>query len=282
MSLFSSGAFVGTGLGLVVVATASPFISWRMTFGIVGLSGLAIAALTLLLVKEPSRITPQPAGENTLKAIISLVSLPSFRWTAICIGFALTASTSAMSWVAPFLSRSHGMTPARTVSFLAVVWGLGGTCGTVVLGTFTNWTRRFGPGPTAVVIGCIVATFSGFYCMAFWSGSVQAAMVGVFVAVFFLGGVRGPTFALLQDITLNSRHATANALMMSFAQLFGAGVGPLAVGMISDATRPALGAESLRHALFIVVSASGVLGALSMFMAARSVKADMPHLPASA
>ena len=62
----------------------------------------------------------------------------------------------------------------------------------------------------------------------------------------------GPLFATIQTIVPERMRAVSIAIVYLFANLIGMGLGPLAVGGLSDALRPAFGDESLRYALLIL------------------------------
>jgi MFS family permease len=60
--------------------------------------------------------------------------------------------------------------------------------------------------------------------------------------------INGPLFALIQTLVPQRMRATAVALIFLFANLIG-GLGPWAVGALSDALRPLVGEDSLRYSL---------------------------------
>ena len=63
--------------------------------------------------------------------------------------------------------------------------------------------------------------------------------------------------------------------------LIGLGLGPLAVGVLSDLYIPSLGDESLRWAMITVLLVS-IAGVYAYFLASRSLVADLQHLRAAA
>jgi len=68
-----------------------------------------------------------------------------------------------------------------------------------------------------------------------------------------LGGnaIIGPMYALPQTLVPANMRATATALIFLSSNLIGMGLGPLAVGFVSDAFQSIFGRESLRYALLI-------------------------------
>jgi len=64
------------------------------------------------------------------------------------------------------------------------------------------------------------------------------------------------------------------AVVMLFANLIGMGVGPQAVGLLSDALASLAGADSLRYAMMIVASVA-LWSAYHLWRAGRTVAADL-------
>jgi hypothetical protein len=100
-------------------------------------------------------------------------------------------------------------------------------------------------------------------------------MIAALAATSFLVGFHlGPIFAIAQTVARPSMRALASALVLLTATCFGQGIGPLAVGMINDALKGALGAEAVRYSL-LSAAATTMLGALLFVWAARFIRADI-------
>ena len=67
-----------------------------------------------------------------------------------------------------------------------------------------------------------------------------------------IAAVGGPLFAATQTLVPPRMRAMSIAIVLFSSNLIGLGFGPLAVGALSDALRPALGEESLRYALLVI------------------------------
>jgi MFS family permease len=85
---------------------------------------------------------------------------------------------------------------------------------------------------------------------------------------------QGPILAVIQTLVAPRMRATALALVFLFANLIGAGLGPLAAGALSDALRPRLGEESLRYAL-VLLSSGFLWAAWHLWRASRTVVRDL-------
>ena len=69
--------------------------------------------------------------------------------------------------------------------------------------------------------------------------------------------------------------APASAVQLFIANLIGLGLGPLAVGALSDSLAASLGvAEGLRWAL-VIASLGGIVAGILFWMAARTLREDL-------
>jgi hypothetical protein len=89
-----------------------------------------------------------------------------------------------------------------------------------------------------------------------------------------LGFYLGPTFAMVQSLVDPAIRATAAAVLLLVINLVGLGLGPVAVGALSDALVPYFGAGSLRIALLIVPPLC-IWAAYHYHAAARTVGIDL-------
>lgn len=90
--------------------------------------------------------------------------------------------------------------------------------------------------------------------------------------------INGPLFSTIQTLVPDRMRAVAFALVYLFANLIGMGIGPLAVGMLSDAFRPWAGEESLRYA-FLILGPGYFASAWLMWRASRTVARDIEAAP---
>jgi hypothetical protein len=91
-----------------------------------------------------------------------------------------------------------------------------------------------------------------------------AAMSGVLLTAVH----KAPTSAVTLNLTPPRMRARATALTLFLTNLLGGGLGPLVVGSLSDALKPAFGEESLRYAL-VMITFFALAGAFSYFVAGK-------------
>ena len=81
----------------------------------------------------------------------------------------------------------------------------------------------------------------------------------------------GPSIAVAHSLVPAPMRALTSAILFFVLNLVGLGFGPLVVGLISDLLKPALGIESLRWAMSIIILIS-VASAFLFFTAAKKIK----------
>jgi MFS family permease len=92
-----------------------------------------------------------------------------------------------------------------------------------------------------------------FYLGSFHAPHPMLAFAMLFAAFFIAGSILGPVFSTLQDLVAPNARATALAVVAMAGVLVGQGLGPLLVGVISDALRiEGSNAEGLRMAMTLV------------------------------
>jgi len=154
-------------------------------------------------------------------------------------------------WIPTFFIRSHGMEIGELGTWLGFVWGFSALIGTWLGGALTS---RYAAGKEALqmrVMALITVPYVLFFAVVFLSSNKYIALT--FVAA--LGGVnglgQGPIFSAIQGLVNDRMRSAALALIFLFANLIGFGLGPLAVGVLSDLLAPMFGQESLRYALVL-------------------------------
>ena len=84
----------------------------------------------------------------------------------------------------------------------------------------------------------------------------------------------GPTFAMLHTLVKPEMRSLASAILLFINNIFGLGIGPLSVGIMSDALAPAYGTRSLGIALALIVMI-GIWGSIHYLIAGRSIGRDI-------
>jgi len=252
---------------------------WRMTFFLMGIPALVVAALTKLTVTEPRmrlqrevRISRPAVPLN--EVIDAIWRRRSMRNLCAGIVLLLTMALGLGPWYAAFMMRSHHMSASEVGVWLGLIFGLGGVAGTLAGGYVTaRWLARDERAQLrviAITIASMLPCYGLFLLLPAKHAALAALVPLAMVFTFFLG----PTFAILQRLVADEMRATMMAIVMLLGNLVGMGVGPLAVGLLSDRLTPALGEESLRCSM-LLMSLIALWAAWHFWRAGLSVSADL-------
>ena len=287
---FGLGKPVGAAIGLAAGGLLAEIVGWRWTLVIAGAPGLVIGLLVLLTLKDPRRNVGAPprAAQMPLRTVLrDLGRRRAFVFLMLGVALLSFMSYGANAFAASFYLRVHGQDIARIgesfgVGALAVVgvgMGLiGATAG--ALGSFfggylgDRWgardERAYALIPAiGAILGCAayIAMFS--VPSAMWSLALYAAPA-------FLNNLwNGPASLAVQNLAGERARATALALVLFVGSALGMGLGPLTVGLMSDAFAASMGeAEGLRRAI-VLCALVDILAGLCFWMASRWLRDDL-------
>ena len=288
MSVLTTGSYVATLFATAGGAWMAAQHGWRMAFIIAGLPGLAMALLMWMTVREPRRgtwdSTPATAQGPLLETLRRLLSNAAFRNIMIANGCASFWLIGVNTWNISFLIRSHGMALkqagllAGTLLPISMIAGvlLSGWLSTRLIERDARWQLGmplFGSGATMLASLAYFAWPPGTR-MQFMALDIPQGMIFFVLMCFFSSWIFASSVAAISNVIPAQRRALANAVYVVFYTMFGFGLGPVAVGMLSDALMLFAGKDGLRLALTVSTSAMAV----AMLFYARAIK---PYLEAS-
>jgi predicted MFS family arabinose efflux permease len=258
----------GGQISLVVTYFLAGWLSqlygWRMMFILLGLPGIGLAALAWLTLREPRREgsphegmsdteprTPDRSSEPSLKEVcLTLWTNMTFRHLLYSISVFYFFGYGILQWQPAFFVRSFGLSTGEIGTWFALVLGL---CGIVGNQWGGEWATRYAPNNERLqlrVIALANVAFNGLvWALVYFSQNYYVAFALMGLATVGGNTLFGPLFGTIQTLVPPHMRAMSIALILLFANLVGMGLGPLAVGVISDALRPHFGQESLRYAL---------------------------------
>ncbi|MEE4300674.1 MAG: MFS transporter [Pseudomonadales bacterium] len=274
MGIFGTGVSIGVLLGFLVGGWINQLVGWREAFLIVGLPGLIIALLVRFTVAEPHRgaseglvadglASPFP---ETLRFLLADRVLPLVMLGSACCAF---VGYALVLWLPAFFVRTHGLGTGQIGTMFALIAGLFGAMGVYATGRMADALATRGEGWRMRILAL------GLLCAApLLLVTVSAASPWLAFAAFTIPAIAGafqvgPCFALIQTRTPLDKRAVAASVNLFITNIVGLGVGPLYVGLVSDALAPSVGAASLAWGLasLVFVYAFGV--AVFLLAAAR-------------
>ncbi len=254
IGVYQAGAFFGAGLsfllgGLVIQAvTKAPGLSlplvgavrpWQAVFFIVGLPGVLVALL-MLTVREPVRRGVM-AGHGAGIPLAEVLRYAFRRWRVFVlhfVGFALLAvpMTTIVTWAFAYFTRVLLFTPPeaalRLGGILVVLSPLGVYAGGWLADLFHRRGYRDAPLRVALIAAVGLWPLSAVATTTA-NPALALALFGPFIFFASLSMAMAP--AALQVVAPNQMRAQISATWMLVLNLVTAGVGPTAVGYISDA-----------------------------------------------
>ncbi len=275
-AIHGAGLYAGILVGMVLAGWLGQTIGWRWAFVVLGLPGVAVALIVRLTLREPERGALDggavkdvaPLGRTlralwqcrTYRALIALYVLNGFMQYGL------------HQWWPSFYARIFGLSLSSVGISLGMAVGAGSGIGILIGGLLASKAADrdirlpllIGAGATALALPSALGSLFVPY---------------PYVSIFFVlltsvlwGVSNGPVAAALNSVMAPGVRATASALTVVFASVFGFALGPFCVGVLSDLLAPSLGSESLRYALLAPICMIPL-----MVMALRAIATRLPE-----
>lgn len=298
MSVYMLGPQLGIILGLALGGWIAHHYGWRAAFLWMAVPGLLAATLLRFTGVEPRRgqwdveagqprRDAQESFRDVLRDLWRSSAFTRITIAGLMLGF---AGYGIGIWTPSFLVRSHGMSLKDAGAVMGLIGGLAAVVGSLTAGWLSDrLAKRDARWRLGVpILGCLVALPAGlaFYAMpaeAGWTvAGVHVPHAIVWYVVFGVTTVwwMAPAYAAMSDIVSASRRTQAMAIFNLGLTLVGGGLGPLLIGVLSDALVPAFGEEALRWALATSMSAY-VVGLLAFAAAIRPYARQLRGEPAA-
>jgi len=285
VAVYMQGISASFIVGFFAAGWLNELLGWRLMFAVIGAPGLLLALLARTTVKDP-RTMRQTAtthaaatgeGESFRIVLAAIWRIGTFRHVlySLAVNWFLTYGT--LQWTPTFFVRSFGLRTGPLGSWLAVIYGVSSLVGTYLGGEWA--TRHANRNERLQLQGMALITAVSGVLIAFMF--VPALAPGYFLALLWLGlsmltaaTVNGPQFAVIQALIPARRQALAIAIVYLCGNLVGLGLGPWAVGALSDWLRPWVADESLRYSMLLLCPGF-IWSAWHLWLASKTVNADM-------
>jgi MFS family permease len=160
---------------------------------------------------------------------------------------------------------------------LGLMAGLGGAAGAFMGGVIAD---KYGGRDYRAYVS--VPAIASLAVIPIYAAGIMAPSALFALGCLLLGSVLGtlwygPVYATAQTIVPPHMRATASAILLFIINLIGLGLGPLAVGALSDVLGLGFGlgeAEGVRYAL-LISSFTGLIAAALFWMARKTIRAEM-------
>lgn len=252
LGIFALGIPIGSMLASVggaYIATRGG-LDWRDAFIWMGLPGVIGAIIFKLTVKEPPRGFSDPGGAaaaaarkmpSPFKVFGTVLNKPTFWHVSMGGAMASFAGYGIGQFVAPFWMRAHGLDLMTAALIYGGVLGIAAGIGTFGSGVVADRVRGRHPNsdswlPALGMTLCVPLMLFGYNTVAFSSGAaaIWLAIPVLAIAAILRYTYLAPMFSVTQKLVEPRMRATAAALLLFVVNLIGYGLGPPAVGWISD------------------------------------------------
>ena len=252
LGLFALGIPIGSmlaALGGAYIATRGG-LDWRDAFIWMGLPGVILAVIFKMTVKEPPRGFSAPGGAAAAAArrmpspfkVFSVIgSKPSFWHVSFGGALASFAGYGIGQFVRPFWTRAHELPLLEAALIFGFVLGVAAGIGTFGCGIVADKLRARHPNsdswlPALGMTLCVPFMIFGYNTLSFSSGAVAIwlAIPALSIAAILRYTYLAPMFSVTQKLVEPRMRATAAALLLFVVNIIGYGLGPPAIGWISD------------------------------------------------
>ncbi|MEK8079682.1 spinster family MFS transporter [Pseudomonas sp. XK-1] len=295
MGIFMLGLPLGLLLAFFTIgAMVTAFDSWRAPFFIAAVPGV-ILALFMFFIKEPRRGAAEQVQSLTTpvdKPLRKVLTIRTFWWLVLA-GLAFNFATYACnSFMVPMLQRYFLLPLEQAAMATGVIVGLTGLLGLTLGGWLADKIhQRWQSGRLLfAALSMLVAALATGY--ALHAGRIEVAL---FVTLFSIGWLFAYNFytcvyTAIQDVIEPRLRATAMALFFAGLYLLGGGLGPVAVGLLSDhyaqAAMLAAGATEMNetfkavglHGAMYLIPVALLLTMLALLQASRCFVSDSARM----
>ncbi|MBT4494506.1 MAG: MFS transporter [Gammaproteobacteria bacterium] len=258
MSLYSTGATMGTVTGLMAGGYFADLLGWRMTFVVLGIPGILLGIVILLTVREPRRGTfaePGTAtgeGDDLVTTLLSLARNAVYVRVALANALAIIVAYAFSIWMAPILLRNFDLSTTEVGFYLGLAFIFGGVPGLLLGGWmadyFAKWDLRWRAWLCAMALPLALPVL----CLSLILEDFMPVLVAYALGYGLLVFTQGPALSVLQSSVLPAQRALATSLAFLLTNILGQAVGSLLVGSMSDSFSQEYGTQSLNYAVIVL------------------------------
>ena len=245
LGFYSMGIPIGIMVAYFATAallgSSTDDVDWRKIFIFLGLTGIALAVLVRLLIREPKRGAmefdeiveiEQPPFLDSLRVLLKIPA-----WWAMCFGIAFGsfASYASAAFHTKFLiALDPTFNFQKLVIILGIINGVAYVGGTYFGAKLKNkWAqkdiRAYGWLPAIAILLCLPISIGSY-----WVSSVEMNLIWSALFLVFAGVILGPSFAIAQTLAPIKMRAMSTALFFFILNMIGLGGGPTFAGWLMD------------------------------------------------
>ena len=279
ISVYTLGAPVGILIGFLLGGWITQLYGWRAALFTVGIPGILLALVIYRKLHEPERGAADGLARNTeiqpfWFTLKTLMSSPTFRHLSFATGLYTVLWLGVVQWLPSYFTRSFGLGIGEVGTWLAIILSTSQIIGMVAGGYLAD---RLGSGDLRWYVwvpSLAILVSTPMFALTFLTQNSTVAFLSLFLP-FMIGVMQGPpTFAVAQGLADVRMRAMAAALLLLITNLIGGGIGPQAVGIMSDYLADQHKQDSLRYSLLAVSLVFGLWSSLHYFLAGKTIRRE--------
>ena len=302
ISIYTLGAPVGILVGFMLGGWITQLYGWRAALFTVGIPGILVALVVYRKLHEPDRgasdglaqnseapprhagLDPASGAANGLSqkteippfwfSLKTLMASPTFRHLSFATGLYTVLWLGVVQWLPSFFTRSFGLEIGEVGTWLAIILSVSQLIGMLLGGYLAD---RLGAADLRWYVwvpSLAILVSTPMFALTFLTQNPTVAFLSLFLP-FMIGVMQGPpSFAVAQGLADVRMRAMAAALLLLITNLIGGGIGPQAVGIMSDYLADQFNLDSLRYSLLAVSLVFGLWSSLHYFLAGRTIRRE--------
>lgn len=274
-AIHAFGLTAGIMIGMAAAGYLAEWLGWRWAFVVLAGVGLPLTLLVRFTLREPDRGAMDGAASDLapvpLRDVARRLSRNrSYMLLTIVVVLSGFIQYGMNQWWPSLYAQRFELGLGVIGARLGLAIGIGSATGLIVGGVIANRlaaraaSRALALGTLTYLVSIPVALLSIF------AATPSIAIVAAGASVLLWSIPSGAIVSSLYSVVPVNIRATAGTITAFCTALFGFGLGPAAVGLLSDALSHSQGAFSLRYAMMLPPAFAPVM-ALVIFIAARSL-----------
>lgn len=235
LAIYSMGLPLGALIGAVGAGLIAHHWGWRVAFFAAAAPGIVLALLAQFTLREPKRTKAVVASAMSVMAVArymaakrSLVHIIIGSSLAAFAGYGISAFNGA------YFMRRFALDVSEAGILVGLSTGIAAAVGILAGGIASDRAGRVDARWRMIVPALGLACAAPLFLVAYTMDQpVTAALVLILPSILQYMYL-GPTYGALQNMAPPQARATAIALLSLVVNLIGLGLGPLAVGALSD------------------------------------------------
>ena len=279
LSIYALGAPVGILVGFMLGGWITQLYGWRAALFTVGIPGILVALVVYRKLHEPERGAADGLAHRTEVqpfwfSLKTLMASPTFRHLSVATGLYTVVWLGVVQWLPSFFTRSFGLEIGEIGTWLAIILSVSQIIGMLLGGWLAD---RLGAADLRWYVwvpSLAILVSTPMFALTFLTQNSTVAFLSL-VLPFMIGVMQGPpSFAVAQGLADVRMRAMAAALLLLITNLIGGGIGPQAVGIMSDYLVAGYQQDSLRYALLAVSLVFGLWSSLHYFLAGKTIRQE--------